>query len=162
MSIIFIYTSPSQCDMEDKEVIAKYQLPSEKELVAELGPYDSEDLGLIYTLINKLLSKSQTYTSFLEEMLHPDSNLVSMQEASMFSNEQRENLFALFRELTFFQRKRLTVKLSTNEEDRAKYFKEFYAFWLTKKDQLKEYVELALAVWSSKEMPKQINQGYFG
>lgn len=148
--------------MEDKEVILKYQLPPESELLSELGPYDSEDKGLILTLIGKLINISQNYTDFLEDMLHPDSNITSMQEASMFSNEEREAMYDLFRELTLFQRKQLLIQLTTSEEEKVTYFKEFYAFWLSKKNTLKAHIAQALLVWSVDKNIPQMAQGYFG
>lgn len=155
-------TSKTSQEQEDLNIIKKYNLPSEKELIQELGPYDSEEKGLIKTLINGLLSKSLKFTGFLEEMLHPDSTIVSMQESSMFSNEEREKMFDLFRELTLFQRKSLLIILSITEEEKAIYFKEFYAFFISKKDILKQLVEQAITVWSIKEYPKTTNEGYFG
>lgn len=148
--------------MDDKELLKKYNLPSEEELTAELGSYDSEDKGLIITIIGALREKAQKYLNFLEEMLHPDSTITSMQEASMFSNEERIELFILFKQFTLLQRKMLLIHLTTSEEEKVAYFKEYYAFFQASKPQLKTSVEKALSVWSAKEIKAAAIQGYFG
>ncbi|MCA9477758.1 MAG: hypothetical protein KC535_01270 [Nanoarchaeota archaeon] len=148
--------------MNDQELINRYQLPSLDNWHEELGPFDTEDKGLLLTLIEKLTDKSNKFTTFLEEMLHPDSSITSMQEASVFSNEEREALFALFKRLTFFQRKSLLIQLSSSEGEKAQYLKEFLSSFQSCKNELKQHIEKALSVWSAKEINTSSFEGYFG
>lgn len=147
--------------MKIEEIFATYNLPAQEILAKELGELDEDEKDVLGELIDRLQSKTKKYTLFFEELLYPDSNIISMQESSMFSNEEREKLYSLFREVTLYQRKVLLINLSTENKEKADYFNEFYSFWQEKKDEVKRYVSQALEVWSTKEIPK-ITEGYFG
>lgn len=148
--------------MSHEDILKKHNLPSLEELEKELGVIDEDEQDLVQDIISKLLSKSRKYSSFIEEMLHPDSNIVSMQEASMFSNEEREKLFDIFREITLFQRTWLLLELSSSEEKKVQYFKDFYAYFNSIKPQLEKFVTQAISIWKLKEVTKANVLGYFG
>ena len=46
--------------MESKELLLKYELPTQEELTQELGHIDFEEKGLILTLIEKINEKSRS------------------------------------------------------------------------------------------------------
>lgn len=148
--------------MEDKDILKKYNLPTLDELYLEFNHFETDDEGIIYTIIKKINDKVDIYIKFLEDLVQPDSSIISMQEASIFSEAEQKYVFSLLRELIYFQRLNLLFTLDSTEVEKVDYFKKFYSFWLSKKQDVKVLAQKAINVWSGKDNNKELSQGYFG
>ena len=147
----------------DAEILAKHGLPSRDELRVEFDSFETDDQGIIYTINKKLLEKSSLYTRFLEDVLQPEAQIVAMQEASTFSDDERKAMYELFRQLTYFERKYLRLQLDGDESAKVAQFKEFFSFFQSTKPQLATFVDKAINVWNGAgPLPEKLTTGYFG
>ncbi len=149
--------------MDFEKFIEKYSLPSKKELEDELGllSFDEDD-DIIVELIKSLRDKINKYIHFLEEMLQPDSTIISLQESSNLSESEREKLFSLFKKLLLIQRTYLLVYLDGSFDDKIIYFKQLFAGWKDLKPQLRPFVQKAVDSWNEFDSSSDKKQNYFG
>ena len=148
--------------MTDADILNKYGLPNLEELYVEFNKFEVEEEGIIFTILKKLHDKVDVYSKFLEDLIQPDSSLVSMQEASVFSEDEQKEIFKLFKQLTYFQRIFLKVGLNYTEEQKVDFFKKFYSFWLEKKSSIGQIADKAISIWNIKEEQVEFKGGYFG
>ena len=150
--------------MASKDIIAKYNLPSMDALQAELGFFEVEkDEEFVETILTKLRDRVSIFIKVVEDLLHPDSSIVSMQEAAMFSNREQEQLFELYKAFATIDRQSLLVQLDNSDEAKAKYFNDYFTFWQSKKERCKQIITQAIAVWKGVEQKQDPNNsGYFG
>lgn len=147
----------------DAEILAKHGLPKLAALYVEFDSFETDDQGIVFTINKKLLEKSSLYTRFLEEVLQPEAHVVSMQEASAYTDEERKSMYELFRQLTYYERKYLRLQLDGSEDDKVAQFKEFFAFFQSVKPQIAGFVDKAVNVWNgASPLPEKLTTGYFG
>lgn len=147
---------------EFEKMIAKYSLPSIKELEKEFGKFTVDDEGFLVTIIKKMHEKVGIYTKFIEEMLQPESTITNMQEASIFSQEDQTKMFAIFRKMTYHERLILRVEMNYDDEILANYFKTFFTDWQNSKESVLFFVNKAITVWEGNGTNTKQNEGYFG
>lgn len=149
--------------MDFEEIITKYHLPSKGLLQAELGNlHFEENDDIIVELIKNLREKIHKYVVFMEDLMQPDSTLISMQESSNLSDIDRASLFKLFKKTVLLQRTNLLVNLDGNNDDRVAYFKQLFAGWQAIKKSLRPYIEKTLIVWGDGQTFEEVKQNYFG
>lgn len=142
------------------EYLQKHNLPSKDDLFKEFGIFEPDE-DILKTIVDKLVNKIDHYAKFLEEILHPDTGLVSMNEASAFNEQDIQQILILYNELNAQTRRQLLIEIDNNENEKIAYFKELFSFWQTKKELLKIFVAKAISVWNI--IPAQeANIGYFG
>ena len=142
------------------EYLQKHSLPSKKELFQEFGIFEPED-DILKTIVDKLVQKIDSYLKFLEELLHPDTTLTSMNEAGTFNESEQKNILNLFNSLNAVIRKHILIEIDNDEKEKIAFFKELFSFWQSKKPELKFIVTKAIAVWNIPQ-EQESNEGYFG
>lgn len=149
--------------MDINEFISKHNLPSKDSLEKELGVLDFEESDdIINELIKSLREKINKYIHFLEDVLQPDSSLISLQESSTLSEQDRDDLFSLFKKVVLIQRTHLLVDLDGSNDDKIAYFKQLFAGWHDIKIQLRPFVQKTLSVWGDSVSFEEMKQNYFG
>lgn len=149
--------------MNFEEIITKFHLPSKELIESEIGKqHFEENDDIIVELIKSLREKIQKYIVFMENLMQTDSTLISMQESSNFSDNDRDSLFKLFKKIVLLQRTYLLVDLDGNNNDRVAYFKQLFAAWQDIKKSLKPYIEKTLNVWRDNQTFEEVKQNYFG
>jgi len=149
--------------MDLDQTITKYNLPSRSLLESELGKlHFEENEDIIVELIKNLLEKIQKYITFMENLIQADSTLISMQESSSISDEERDSLFKLFKKTVLLQRTNLLVNLDGDNDDKVAYFKQLFSTWQDIKKSLRPYIEKTLIVWGDSQTFKEVKQNYFG
>lgn len=147
--------------METDQLLKDLNLPIMEELQKEFGAFTvEEDEDILDLIIEKLRDKVKTYTHLLEDLIHPDTSLISMNEAAAFG--EQDALFNLFKELTAYDRQYLLVRLDGTRQDKAEYFRAYFLFWQSKKQQLRAIVSKALDVWKTDAALEKDMTGYFG
>lgn len=141
--------------------LEKYKMPSKLEIFSQLGKIEFEDENELDVVIDKLSDKVNTYIKFLEDVLQPDSNITSMTEASVFTNEERNELYSILKTLLYWDRLYLEIDLSPNDESKAEYFKKYFEVWKDVKKLLKPLLNKAIEVWKN-SIEETKFEGYFG
>lgn len=137
-------------------------LPNKEEIFIEFGRFNfDDDADWIMLLLEKLSDKATIYIKFLEDMLQPDSNISSMHESSIFTNDERKQMFLVLRNLFYWERKSLLVNLNNDEKLKINYFNEYFKFWKEIKIELKQYIDKAVNTWKEKNEEVKF-EGYFG
>lgn len=149
-----------------EKIILKYSLPSKQDLENEIGiiKFDKEEDGeesIIKEIISKLRDKIEKYISFLEDIIQPDSSMISLQESNVFSENEREEIFNLLKNIIFLQRKYLLINIDGNLNDKANYFNELFSNWKQIKNSLKPIIKKSLSVWKENS-DDEVKQNYFG
>ncbi len=141
--------------------LEKYKMPSKLEIFSQLGKMEFEDENELDVVIDKLSDKVNTYIKFLEDVLQPDSNITSMTEASVFTNEERNELYSILKTLLYWDRLYLEIDLNPNDESKAEYFKKYFEVWKDVKKLLKPLLNKAIEVWKN-SIEETKFEGYFG
>ncbi|MGM5480859.1 MAG: hypothetical protein ACQESE_00445 [Nanobdellota archaeon] len=137
-------------------------LPPKGELEILFGHIDLEDSDdPISILIDHISDYLDKYSSFLENLLQPDSSLVAMKESSVIDDATRAEVYSLFKQLTYYRRESLKVALAPSEDNRLEYLKRLICFWKEVNPQLQQYVDRILSVWKLQES-EEPSQAYFG
>ena len=137
-------------------------LPSKEDLFAEFGLFEfSEESDWVVLLLEKLSDKVSTYIKFLEDMLQPDTNISSMHESLIFTNEERKKMFEILRNLFYWERLSLLIDLNEEETSKIKYFNDYFKYWKNIKEELKPYLNKAINTWKENETETKF-EGYFG
>lgn len=152
--------------MNIDEVIIKYSLPNLESLKTELGhlKFDKDEdtqETIIEDLLSKLKEKIGKYISFLEEIIQPDSSLISLQESNVFSDKQREDIFITLKKIIFIQRRYLLVNLNGTFDEKVNYFKLTFNKWQNLKNEIEPIIKKAISVWQER-VDEEIKQNYFG
>lgn len=151
--------------MNYEELQKEHNLPSKEELQKELGFISIEkDEDYLLAITKKLLEKINTYIDFLDKILQPESNIVNMQESSMFSDSERTDIFVLFKKLTYFDRLSLQVLLDGETKDIASYFNKVFFAWQEEKEHIKKIIIQAISVWNQQATNNKHDENtrYFG
>ena len=95
----------------------KYKLPSFNEINEEfeISSIEKEDF-LLREIRRKIAEKLELYMKFLEEILQPETTLSNMYESKIFDDEERTEIFKIYKKLMFFNR--LSIETAVNEDDK--------------------------------------------
>lgn len=145
------------------EKLQEKGLPSKEILEKELGPLHLEkEEFLVDDVIKQLREKIGLYLSFLEHIVHPESNIVELVEANSFSEAEREKAYSLFTELLYWQRKYHLIQLNPSQEELSNYAVELLHLWQEKKEQVRQIVQQAVETWNHQRSLQQAKQSYLG
>lgn len=155
---------PEEKDMtkEYETLKKKYNLPELKELDKEfcIGKLE-ETTFLLRGIINKMNERLEQALKILGDIIQPENNLANMYEAEGFSDDEKKNIFDLFKKISYYH-KELLINDFTHEEDLAaelinKTFKE----WKELKQEFLKILDKVKQYWK-KETKSRLELGYFG
>nr|MCK4930237.1 hypothetical protein [Nanoarchaeota archaeon] len=155
---------PEEKDMtkEYETLKKKYNLPELKELDKEfcIGKLE-ETTFLLRGIINKMNERLEQTLKILGDIIQPENNLANMYEAEGFSDDEKKNIFDLFKKISYYH-KELLINDFTHEEDLAaelinKTFKE----WKELKQEFLKILDKVKQYWK-KETKSRLELGYFG
>ncbi|MFP4119105.1 MAG: hypothetical protein ACLFTH_03560 [Candidatus Woesearchaeota archaeon] len=142
--------------------LAQSGLPSREEFENMFGTCDLEESDdIIENMIDHIIDYLDKYSSFLENLLQPDSSLVAMRESSVVDDATRVELYNLFKKIIYHKRLSLKVMLNPKNEYRIEYLKSLISFWKEINFQLEKHVDDVLSVWKQQES-EEPSQAYFG
>ncbi|MGE0792567.1 MAG: hypothetical protein AB7V77_00115 [Candidatus Woesearchaeota archaeon] len=149
--------------MEDVEnIINKYNLPNLTELYAEFGVFDpKEDEDFIKNVIEKLSDKVHNYIKFFEDIIQPDSTIVSMSESSIFENEERKEIVHILKKLIYYERLYLKININGTIQEKADYFNDYFQNWIELKTKIIPFVNKTIDLWKNDTDESKFEM-YFG
>ena len=141
----------------------KYSLPNFKEINKEfeISTIENEQF-LLKEIINKITDRIDFFSSLLEDLLQPDPSLLrSMYEAKIFNDEERKNIYNLYKQLMVINRQSVGVSLEKEEKEEADFIKKTFDEWKELKTSISKIIDRTKDSWK-KETDSKEELGYFG
>lgn len=140
----------------------KYTLPSFENLNKEfeISCIEAEDSPL-RDIRKKINEKIKVMRSLLEEVLQPEANLAGIYESRAFSEDEKKELFELYRKIMSKDRKCIELFILNDEQADAAFIKSFSAEWETLKKELSKAADKLRDYWDN-EKEEHEKLGYFG
>ena len=140
----------------------KYKLPSFEELDSEfeISAIDSESF-LLREVRARVSDKVGEVGSLVEAVLHPETNLVDLYESRIFDEQEKNELFELYKKLMAADRNLAELSVLNDEELDAAFIKSFSAEWKKLKPELVKFIRKLREAWE-KETDEREVAGYMG
>jgi len=144
------------------ELISKYDLPSLNDFEKDFGRVEKVDNYILSEFRKKIAEKIDYFISIIESLVQPDNNLSGIYESRYLSDEQRQELFEIFRILMSHSRKSSSLSTYYDEEKEADFIKEFYNEWQDMKSIIENYLALLSDMWKKDIHSDDIRENYMG
>ncbi|PLW80843.1 hypothetical protein C0585_00470 [Candidatus Woesearchaeota archaeon] len=144
------------------ELISRYDLPSLGDFEKDFGRVEKVDNYILSEFRKKIAEKIDYFISILESLVQPDNNLSGIYESRYLSDEQRQELFGIFRILMSYSRKSSSLSTSYDEEKEAEFIKDFYNEWQSIKPIMENYLFLLSDMWKKEINSDDIKENYMG
>ncbi|MAH32854.1 hypothetical protein CL615_00505 [archaeon] len=153
----------SEIEQEYNNLSKKYSLPAFKEIDKEFEISSLEDTSfLLRNTLRKISEKLEFYTNMLNDLLQPDtSSLSSMHEISFFTEEEKNDIYQIFKQLMKLNRNITELILEADEDKTAQFLNSFFTEWLEIKKVLISCTNKMKKSWE-KETTMEQELGYFG
>ncbi|MBN2454487.1 hypothetical protein JXB11_02990 [Candidatus Woesearchaeota archaeon] len=140
----------------------KYKLPPFEKLDAEfeLSGIEQEDF-ILREVRKKIEEKLAAVRKVMEEVLQPESNLAGIYESRVFSEEEKKELFELYRKIMKFVRQGFELYVKADEKADANFISAFFREWESIKAGIGKMSSKLQDSWQ-KEMEGDEKLGYFG
>lgn len=108
----------------------KYKLPSYKELDEEFEVNDIETgRFLLGEIRKKILERIDPYLDIIDKILQPDQIFTELYEAKNFDEEEKKEIYALYRHLMWYMRHATEVSVTNTEKENALFITSFWKEW---------------------------------
>lgn len=146
---------------EYDELKKKYQLPEFKELDADFQISSIEAKNFVLKeIVKKMTEKIEYFSTIFEEILSPE-RLSSLNESSMFNEQEKKKVLRIYRKLHFHYRQNTYLEINYEEKETADFIKEFFNEWQDLKPDIKLIVARIKNSWNSDKKSK-LELSYFG
>lgn len=153
----------NKIEAEYNKLCKKFKLPKFEEIDREfeISTLENERF-LINNILRKIVEKLEVYTEAIGNLVHPDaSSLTSMYEIRYFSDDEKNDMYKLFKKLMKINREIVELLLDADEKKEADFLNGFFNEWLNMKNDLKAYISKMKESWE-KESTIEEDLGYFG
>ncbi len=144
------------------ELREKMKLPEYGELDREFDLSSIEPNGnVLRSVREKISDKLAASADLLDHTLQPDVNLSSLYESRIFTEEDKKEIFNLYRALMSLKRKCDALQIMNSDEDDRKFISGSLAEWKKVKPMLVDILSRLEASWK-KEAEPSVSLPYFG
>jgi len=153
----------NKIEAEYNKLCKKFKLPKFDEIDSEfeISSLETEKF-LIKNILKKIIEKLEFYIETIGNLVHPDGSSIStMYEIRFFSDEEKNEMYKLFKKLMKNHRNAITLVLENNEKQQAAFLNKFFNEWLNIKKDLIKYMDKMKESWD-KDTTIQEDLGYFG
>lgn len=153
----------NKIEAEYNKLCKKFKLPKFEEIDREfeISTLENERF-LINNILRRIVEKLEVYTEAIGNLVHPDaSSLTSMYEIRYFSDDEKNDMYKLFKKLMKINREIVELLLDADEKKEADFLNGFFNEWLNMKNDLKAYISKMKESWE-KESTIEEDLGYFG
>jgi len=148
---------------EYPKLMKKHGLPQWKALdnIFEISHLDKSP-HLLRDIRRRITEKIEHYVKILEGIMNPETTISGLHECKYFNEEEKKNLFDLYRKLMVHMRQAdmLTVLLDDREE--ASFIASIYKEWPSLQKELRSTLEKLRGCWVEEQVSDQEKMGYFG
>jgi len=148
---------------EYQKYAEKYKLPNynDIDLDFEISTIDKKKF-LLREIRRKILDKIDGIKDILEGVIQPDTNsFQSMYESRMFSEEERNEIYKIYKSLMILSRKATLVNLRADQKEEADFIKGMFDEWQKLKQKLIKYLSKIKENWEKETSVKE-DLGYLG
>jgi|TARA_Y100000310_G_C20693023_1_gene823648 serine kinase of HPr protein (carbohydrate metabolism regulator) len=153
----------NKIEAEYNKFCKKFKLPKFGEIDKEFEISSLEnERFLMRNILRKVAEKLEIYTEAIGNLVHPDaSSLSSMYEIRFFNDNEKNDMYKMFKKLMKTNREIVELLLDANEKKDAEFLNSFFIQWLNMKNDLKTYINKMKESWE-KETTIEEDIGYFG
>ncbi|MCH8003296.1 MAG: hypothetical protein IH934_01590 [Nanoarchaeota archaeon] len=153
----------NEIEKEYNKLSKKFKLPKFKEIDSEFEISNLENTRfLIRNVLRRIEEKLEFYIEVIGNLVHPDaSSLSSMYEVRYFSDDEKNDMYNLFKKLMKTNRNIIELILSSDEKKQADFLNGFFNEWLIMKKELLDFLNKMKDSWE-KESTIEEDLGYFG
>jgi len=153
----------NEIEKEYNKLSKKFKLPKFKEIDEEFEISTLESPSfLIKNILRKIIEKLEFYIEVIGNLVHPDaSSLSSMYEVRYFSDDEKNEVYSLFKKLMKADRGIIESVLNNDEKQQAKFLNTFFIEWLNMKKDLIVYITKMKESWEKQSTIEQ-DTPYFG
>jgi len=145
-----------------EELATKYKLPSFDSLNKEFEISTIEENEfLLREIRRKIIEKLENYIKLLEGILHPETEICDMYECSVFSDEEKNKLFELYKKIMFLDRFSAETSIGEDDSKSSDFIKEVFEQWESIKKELLFMVKRLKEGWLEEKNVKT-ELGYLG
>ena len=117
---------------------------------------------LLKNILRKISEKLEFYIEVIGSLVHPDgSSISSMYEIRFFSEDEKNGMYMMFKELMKIDRNIVEIILRNDEKELADFLNKFFSDWINIKKELLKYIEKMKDSWE-KQSTIEDDIGYFG
>jgi hypothetical protein len=153
--------------MDLKKTYAKlsseHKLPEFEEMdrLFEISSLEKEDF-LLREIRRRIAEKLEHYIKMLEGIINPETTLSGMHECKYFNDNEKTELFDLYRKLMYYIRECDSLSLSSKDEEEAQYIMKLYGDWENLEKKLRKILVKLKDSWVDEDVSKKDIIGYFG
>jgi hypothetical protein len=145
-----------------KKLKEKYSLPDIGEISSFFGIYKIEEEDfLLMQIRKKIVEKFIRISETLESFIHPDTTISDIYECKAFSNDDRDEIFKLYKRLKLIEKRSMELSFESTEEEEAEFIKQTLLLWNEVKEKMMHFIKKLKEFWKS-ESPEKTMEGYFG
>ena len=153
----------NEIEKEYSNLSKKYKLPKFKDIDGEfeISSLDNEKF-LIKNILRSISEKLEFYIEFISKLVHPDgSSISSMYEIRFFSEDEKNDMYNLFKRLMKIDRNVIELVLKNDEKEQSDFLNKFFIDWINIKKELLNYIKKMKDSWG-KQSTIEEDIGYFG
>ena len=153
----------NEIEQEYAKLSKKYKLPKFKDIDAEfeISSLENEKF-LIKNILRGISEKLEFYIEFISNLVHPDgTSISSMYEIRFFSEDDKNDMYMLFKKLMKTHRNIVEMVLKNDEKEQSDFLNKFFADWQDMKKELLKHIEKMKDSWG-KQSTIEEDIGYFG
>ena len=139
-----------------------YSLPDFEVLDKEFQIKDITNENIVLQEIrDKILDQLEHYMKILEGIVQPETTLVDMYESKVFSDEEKIEIFKLYKRFMFMDRYSLETALEDGDRKVAEFINVVYREWISLKPKILEVIIHLKESWT-KDDDKETTVEYCG
>jgi len=153
----------NEIEKKYNELRKKFKLPEFKDMDFEFEISDLEETNfLLRVIIRRIAEKLDFYTTMLEETLQPDtSNLYAMHETRHFDEDEKKEMYDLYRKLMGLNRQTIELSLEHDENSTVDFINKSLNVWKELKKDLLKFARKMKESWKTETDIKE-DLGYLG
>ena len=153
----------NEIEQEYAKLSKKYKLPKFKGIddEFEISNFDNERF-LIKNILRSISEKLEFYIEVIGSLVHPDgTSISSMYEIRFFSEDEKNDMYNLFKRLMKNNRNVIELVLKNDEKEQSDFLNEFFTDWRNIKKELIKHIGKMKDSWG-KQSTIEEDIGYFG
>jgi len=153
----------NEIEKEYDKLSKKYKLPKFKEIDSEFEISTLENTNfLMRNLLRKVEEKLEFHAEVIGNLVHPDaSNISTMYEIRFFSDDEKNDMYTLFKKMMKANRSIIELILINDEKKQAEFMNIFFNEWPDMKKELIMHLNKMKESWEKSSTIEE-DLGYFG